>query len=261
MEATEQSCEGPSAAVSAIVPLAPVPSFIGNVAATTGTGAGVTRTAQKRKRVGVADLLEEEVYTGCLARIIERDFYPDLPHLRAFNRREDERGVPADSPPGGVASTPSTIGTFDPDVDDGTASTVSRASAFGSRGKLARDVTMGLDRFQAAYTSEDNHSFCNILDAAAQTHRERHRWFYDHDLTSKRMTDSETSKQLLVAPAPSSVAGYLRWPYQSQNALMFVPDGHTPDRMAMSRAGPKCIARHGTRFDRPLPSMEVRELS
>lgn len=97
------------------------------------------RTARKQT------VLDEETYTRGLSRIIERDFFPDLPRLRAHNAYVHalEEG----------------------DVD--TIEACAHALVEAEAGD-ADPCSMSIGEYQARYTTEDNASFAQLLAAEAQ---------------------------------------------------------------------------------------------
>ena len=93
-------------------------------------------------------VLDEETYTRGLSRIIERDFFPDLPRLRAHNAYVHalEEG----------------------DVD--TIEACAHALVEAEAGD-AEPCSMSIGEYQARYTTEDNASFAQLLEADAQRRR------------------------------------------------------------------------------------------
>lgn len=94
-------------------------------------------------------VLDEETYTRGLSRIIERDFFPDLPRLRAHNAYVHalEEG----------------------DVD--TIEACAHALVEAEAGEAEAGSSMSIGEYQARYTTEDNASFAQLLQVDAQRRR------------------------------------------------------------------------------------------
>lgn len=103
---------------------------------------GGTRKLQQYKPLPVPqNILEEEEYTSALEGIIERDFFPELAKLRKDNDGFDY---------------------LEPQTE---------------QGKNALELS--LSEFQVTYTSADNASFQDILNAENLRRRQRNKWAWD----------------------------------------------------------------------------------
>lgn len=132
-------------------------------------------------------VLEEEDYVEKLEAIIERNYFPELPQLRA------DLGV--ESKPLPDASTlPKTIG-----------------------------------KFLSKFTSEDNESFEQLVEANDVKHRSQNPWLYKDERSL-----CEGSKQQLALPSIEKQAAIessnkssttIAWPYKNKNSLMYYPEG------------------------------------
>lgn len=130
------------------------------------------RTARKQT------VLDEETYTRGLSRIIERDFFPDLPRLRAHNAYVHalEEG----------------------DVD--TIEACAHALVEAEAGD-AEPSSMSISEYQARYTTEDNASFAQLLETDAQRRQAKYGWAASTpSATSRRIEAPKRAAALPPAP-------------------------------------------------------------
>lgn len=197
----------------------PTSSAAGRAAAMTTHGALIIPPKPGEKSLRRQTVLEEDAYTSGLSRIIQRDFFPDLPRLRAENaylgaleqghpdaieetaRRlvlEEERSgvleettrrgdageplTPLDVPVTPSSTTPMRPGSLAHTPYGGASLDTPRSVAADE----AQDgihasvrVNMSLDAYQAHYTSEDNASFAQLMQVAQKQRRARHQWAYN----------------------------------------------------------------------------------
>ena len=202
-----------------------------------------------------------------LTTIIRRDFFPDVPKLEAqlefieasesndFDKLREisERFSTSTCTP---AATPATFET--PSVSS-TPLTRGRASKHGvgqgvetsldeqppEAKKLKPEESKGLDQFLSKYQSEDDASFGELMEKAAEEHRLKHAWLRDKEKeysntlsvggTEQRLaiTDGSTSgTEGSVSSGGKSMevvdprrAGLNSWNYTAKNTLMYIPDG------------------------------------
>ena len=140
-------------------------------------------------------VLDEDEYTEALSHIIARDFFPSLVHLDATNdyldslRTQDPALIAASVRRLETLATPTTqqrapLQTPSQTPYGGGPSDTPRAPGETPRGaggqapakRVRYDGGLGLDAFQACYTSEDNASFTEILDDENRARRERWAW-------------------------------------------------------------------------------------
>ncbi|CAH8290888.1 unnamed protein product [Eruca vesicaria subsp. sativa] len=236
------------------------------------------RNPRKRMRV-----LDEDSYVAAIEKIIERDYFPDISKLRdrldwiqAVKTRDpvqirdaqlkiiERRGKKAnhhhhhggDNTEGKTTQTPGStfLRSFTPlDEFDGKTTTPREVVVEEVVGD--GDFNMSLDEFFRRYTSEDNESFCNILERVNKRKKEKYSYLQENgnnnnlieDVKRDRITDGYgTSYQ-----PTSTLVG---WKYTAKNLLMYHPGDRgevalTQEERAVRLAGlTKEIVKANTRF-------------
>ncbi|VDB99786.1 unnamed protein product [Peniophora sp. CBMAI 1063] len=179
---------------------------------TTGASSAPTRSLLRQQ------VLEEDEYTAALSHIIARDFFPSLVHLDATNayleaesnndpaaiaasvRRLEQLQTPARA---WDAPTPYAAG---PSETPRAGPSSSTSEPPRKRAKL--DTSLSLDAFQAKYTSEDNSSFLEILEAENDRRKERYGWAWDAQKRVEAMRGKMLEgreRALIEAPAAPGV--------------------------------------------------------
>ncbi|TRY85453.1 hypothetical protein DNTS_008572 [Danionella cerebrum] len=223
---------------------------------------GPTEETKKIKR----NILDEEEYIGCLEKIIQRDFFPDVSKLQAQSdyleaeengdlERMREIAIKYGSAMAKYTPrtyvphvTPSSLET--PDVRGGSPSSTlgkQRALRDEDGGKDSEKTLPCLDSFLAKNTSEDNASFEQIMDLAEDKNKLRHAWLYEAETEFK-----ERHKHNLALPSSEvqalecTKAGLETWQYKAKNSLMYYPEGERDDTLFKK---PREVLYKNTRFD------------
>lgn len=201
-------------------------------------------------------------YAQALTTIIRRDFFPDVAKLEAQLefieasetndydklREISERFASTTHTPAPAATTPATFET--PSVGATPRMTGGRATKRSGRPgepsssdehlpeakKLKPEESKGLDQFLSKYQSEDDASFGELMEKAAEEHRLKHSWLrakekeYSNALEAPEqrlaITNGESSgKERGMEIAEQRRAGLNSWTYTAKNTLMYIPDG------------------------------------
>lgn len=182
-----------------------------------------------------------------IGKIIQRDYFPDLPLLRAQNDYLDAQcrgdAVKLQELYGRYCKTPSIVGaaespaTFEtPQMhsEEGPISARSHKSAVsmcssGSKASSTGGISNGhsLDSFLDSYTSEDNKSFHEIMEKADRKLKQKFSVLYEAEATtaiemskSLALPSIETQFEAIEGPRKLDM-----WTYKNKNYIMYVPDG------------------------------------
>ncbi|XP_063706061.1 splicing factor ESS-2 homolog [Culicoides brevitarsis] len=200
----------------------------------------IKNTAKKPKY----KIISEEEYIEKMGKIIQRDYFPDLSKLKAQNEyldalasndlvklRQIYNKYQTKSPALSRLNSPATFET--PLVNTGEETpknipTSVRSNKSTSSNSSTKSVCSShtLDSFLDTYTSEDNQSFQEIIEAADKKLREKYAVLFDaekqaEELQQKALTLPNISDQFAL-PAPKTVD---YWTYKNQNAVMYTPEG------------------------------------
>ncbi|KAI9331755.1 nuclear protein Es2-domain-containing protein [Obelidium mucronatum] len=249
-----------------------------------------------------SEIIEEDEHLSNVSRIIERDFFPNLKKLKTQNEflsaveegnlakakalGEDLKRMATGSIASGgsgerlrtpsasrLDETPICTG-FTP-VSSTPKSTSSLSLNAAKSAEEPRDPTEGLslDAYQSKYTSEDNESFAQLLDAENEQRRQKYIWFFEKEkgkgggkllLEDKRDDEEDTRRRIaleegasgnpaLIEAPEHAVASVQTWKYKAKNALMYYQE---PAPMTLadilskpnSKLPPKSINHSATNF-------------
>ncbi|XP_072998843.1 uncharacterized protein [Typha latifolia] len=228
-----------------------------------GVAASSSSSGVSRKRR--AAVLDEDTYVAAIEKIIERDFFPDIPKLRdrldwleavrsadpvlirdtqlkILERRAAAGKTPSASATGDRRSLTRTPGTsFFPSFSATPLGSDKTPSAAGQTAAAAAaddpsvdvDVNVSLDDFLRRYTSEDNDSFSNILEKVNRKRRERYAHLLEGEKEQplKSLDDAKRDRITDGYGTSGQPASTLEaWKYTAKNLLMYNPsdEGEAP---------------------------------
>ncbi|KAI8783043.1 protein DGCR14 [Biomphalaria glabrata] len=229
-------------------------------------------------------VLTEDEFSQSIGKIIERDFFPDLPNLEAqteyyealekndlvklreiqmrFKRPDtgssDILGSPLtfETPVGRRKTTPAKR--KQTDLIHSGASESSEPAEIDEIAEAAdkqdrRTSMLSLDSFLARNTSEDSASFAEILKESDRKHRLKHAWIFEKE--KEQLAEHENfialppiEEQAAITDRPAHIN---TWKYTNENAVMYVPDGQELSAKEMieeQKYKPQQIVHENTRF-------------
>lgn len=180
-----------------------------------------------RKRIRSAAILDEDTYVNAIEKIIERDFFPDIPKLRdrldwleavrsrdpvvirdvqlkILDRRASKSVGPNKTPSTSTRAetktqTPASNFRFNPSATpfdpERTPSFSVRGDLDGEKGTIFEesdggvDISVPLDEFFRMYTSEDNESFDKIMEKVNRKRREKYSHLLERDGENPALED------------------------------------------------------------------------
>ncbi|KAF8391657.1 hypothetical protein HHK36_023964 [Tetracentron sinense] len=253
-----------------------------------------TPSINPRKRPAV---LDEDTYVASIEKIIERDFFPDIPKLRdrldwleavrsrdpvqirdaqlKILERRSSKFSNSDAEgktrtPGSNFRTPGSnlFSTSTPfDFDKTPSLPQPDLSGTGESVDDSVDATVSLDEFFRRYTSEDNESFSKIMEKVNRKKRERYEFLIEGEKEEVKTLENEKRDRITDGygtsdQPPSSLDG---WKYTAKNLLMYHPSdlGEVPltedERAERIKGLTKEIKRTNTRFHGELMDSRPKE--
>ncbi|KAI9592089.1 nuclear protein Es2-domain-containing protein [Syncephalis fuscata] len=116
-------------------------------------------------------ILEEDVYTEAVSKIVERDYFPTLSAMKQYERRLNVElaTLKGTKLPTELLNSPHT-NTIVPIVTPSTVNPVPKDDTV--------NISMPLDAFQSKYTTEDNDSYPCLMERAQLEHEQKYAWMY-----------------------------------------------------------------------------------
>lgn len=147
---------------------------------------------RRRKLLGAKEVLDEDTYNATLSHIITRNFYPDLPALRALtggDNRADEAEAEAGNNDGGDLLR---------------------------RAKPVRGASdLSMSEFFRRYKSEDDHSYDLLTEREDRHDAKKKRWLL--------ATEAENQALRIEAATHPERGLLIPWKYEKRNALFYTP--------------------------------------
>lgn len=250
----------------------------------------VPQNQNPRKRSST--VLDEDTYVAAIEKIVERDYFPDLPKLRdrldwleavrtgdpiqirdaqlkILERRNRSISTPVAPSDNGKIRTPASNffnspTPFDPDT------TPSRSSAqfpiSGDSDAPSVDDSLSLDQFLRRYTSEDNESFSRIMEKVNKKRKERFAYLLEGEEEATKAIEPQRRDRITDGfgtsdQPPSTLEG---WKYVAKNLLMYDSTHEEPplteaERTERAKALTKEINRSNTQFHGKLTDSRPKE--
>ncbi|BFZ19112.1 hypothetical protein BsWGS_22151 [Bradybaena similaris] len=244
-----------------------------------------------RKLTRPRKILSEDDFSQGISKIIERDFFPDIPKLQAsseyfealdkndlvklreiqmrFRHRldtgvSDVSNTPStfETPEGRRKTTPASKRTNDAEQTVQPGLGVADDAPEG----IDNDVPkLSLDSFLSQNTSEDSASFVEILNEADRKHRVKHAWLFE-----KELEQQQEYEDMMLVPSMEQQAAITdrsahinSWKYTNKNAVMYVPEGvdlSAKELIELQKHKPREIEHGNTRFRHcPFSNSKSRE--
>ncbi|CAH2093730.1 unnamed protein product [Euphydryas editha] len=224
----------------------------------------VPKVPPQKKQTKKSKILDEEDYVEGIAKIIQRDFFPDLEKLKAQNDyleasenkdyaklREIARKYSGNRPPTEPYNSPAT---FDTPGVDAPYSPSNRdpqnvlATPIDGGTEKPKDITDNhtLDSFLANHTSEDNASYDRVIALEDKKRASKLASQMESEVTSAALADAALALPSIEQQADQSERPQEldTWRYRAKNYIMYVPDGA---KSQLAPPGPQ-LQHHNTRL-------------
>ncbi|KAK6119010.1 hypothetical protein DH2020_047249 [Rehmannia glutinosa] len=233
-----------------------------------------------RKRRRSPNVLDEDTYVAAIEKIIERDFFPDIPKLR--DRLDWLQAVRTHDPvlirdaqlkiierrrlrKSGDSAADSSPPLHHCDPCD-------ELEGNGDGGEEQVDVSLSLDDFFKKYTSEDNESFLRIIEKVNRKRKEKYGYLLEcgssDENSGNNLIENGNKREKTATDgygtSDQPVSTLEGWNYTPKNLLMYHPAdrGEAPlteeERALRLKAMTKEIRRSNTRFHGK--TMDINEL-
>ncbi|MFH4974421.1 hypothetical protein AB6A40_001130 [Gnathostoma spinigerum] len=208
----------------------------------------------------VRTVLPEDVYLRRLEDIIVKDYFPELPKLKAQKeylnavamndlskirelqlryscKRTEQRTSPSHrrSPEVFDPATPGPS-TSHASIDDSIQSTVANRMGDNEKAKKRlKESDVSINQFLNNYTSEDNASFEELSELQHKREKIRNAWMYEAEKKHNEVMKAQEKQMIMVADEQLMIANAPRkddegakpvgnWSYKARNTALFVPD-------------------------------------
>ncbi|XP_058070706.1 uncharacterized protein LOC131219529 [Magnolia sinica] len=251
-----------------------------------------------RKRP-TSSVLDEDTYVAAIEKIVERDFFPDLPKLRdrldwleavrsgdpiqirdaqlkILERRGSGGGrtaTPASSDgkirssASSFFSSPTPLDPYKSPAHPGPEFSATGESASAAEDSAMVDDLLSLDEFFRRYTSEDNESFSKIMEKVNRKRKERFGYLTEGEKEEVKALELEKRDRITdgFGTSDQPLSTLEGWKYTAKNLLMYNPvdQGEVPlteaERAERIKGLTKEIARSNTRFHGKLTDARPKE--